>query len=115
MVYMSEINTLSIYEILYNLGATEGLQNSACSGLCAPGYYCPERSTSRTQYNCGDLFHGNNDLTTLIDTVSSMFNISESFGTSRLQNSVFCPEGSSAPLPVQVGFYSIGFNRSTRY
>ena len=30
-----------------------GLQNSACSGLCDPGYYCPEGSVSPRERQCG--------------------------------------------------------------
>jgi hypothetical protein len=34
-------------------GATMGLSTTACSGLCAPGYYCPFNSTSNTEVECG--------------------------------------------------------------
>ena len=34
-------------------GATWGLAESNCSGLCAPGYYCPLQSHIRTQIECG--------------------------------------------------------------
>ncbi|POM78126.1 Hypothetical protein PHPALM_4382 [Phytophthora palmivora] len=34
-------------------GATSGLSTAACSGKCAPGYYCPPSSISRTQNECG--------------------------------------------------------------
>lgn len=74
----------------------KGLQNSACSGQCARGYYCPEASTSATQRQCGDEH----------DSTSST--------SDRNSNAVFCPEGTSRPLVVQVGHYSIGFNRTTR-
>lgn len=77
-------------------GATKGLETSACSGRCAPGYFCPEASTSIFERQCG----GENGLSG-----------SNSSGKS---NALFCPEGSSIPLPVQVGYYSIGYNRTTR-
>jgi hypothetical protein len=39
-------------------GSTSGLSTPACSGECAPGYYCPSYpgppSTSRTQTECGN-------------------------------------------------------------
>lgn len=34
-------------------GASTGLAGPLCSGYCAPGYYCPEGSTSATQAACG--------------------------------------------------------------
>lgn len=34
-------------------GAASGLTTSACSGQCAPGFYCPAGSTSATQIACG--------------------------------------------------------------
>lgn len=77
-------------------GATEGLQTSACSGLCAAGYYCPEASTHIFEKQCGAEH-------TSIYSNSSLNS-----------NAVFCPEGSSSPLVVQVGHYSVGFNRTTR-
>jgi hypothetical protein len=73
-----------------------GLENSACTGLCAAGYYCPEASTSPYEIQCG------------ADHTSLFSNSSDN------SNAVFCPEGSSTPLPVQVGYYSLGFNRTTR-
>ena len=77
-------------------GATEGLENSACTGICAAGYFCPEGSTSQFERQCG--FHFSASLT----------------ANSTDSNSVFCPEGSPEPLLVQVGYYSVGFNRSIR-
>jgi hypothetical protein len=77
-------------------GAPAGLQHSACSGPCAPGYFCPEASTAPTERQCGAEYQ-------------SPFSNSSSNS-----NAVFCPEGSSVPLVVQVGYYSIGFNRTTR-
>ncbi|CAM9183066.1 unnamed protein product, partial [Ectocarpus fasciculatus] len=53
--------------------------------------------TSRFERQCG--FHFSSSL------------ISENSTDS---NSVFCPDGSSEPLLVQVGYYSIGFNRTIR-
>jgi hypothetical protein len=34
-------------------GAQAGLTSSACSGLCAEGYYCPMGSASSTAFPCG--------------------------------------------------------------
>jgi hypothetical protein len=36
-------------------GSTTGLRDSACSGVCAAGYHCPEASTSPTQLDCAVL------------------------------------------------------------
>ena len=35
-------------------GSDEGLYSDDCSGLCAAGFYCPEGSTSNTQFPCGN-------------------------------------------------------------
>ena len=35
-------------------GATFGLQDRGCSGVCAAGYYCPANSTSPRQFDCGN-------------------------------------------------------------
>lgn len=59
----------------YGSRAQEYQQN--CTGVCRPGYYCPEESRSATAIACGDA-------------------------------SVYCPEGSPAPIPVSEGFYSAG-------
>ncbi|KAL4094950.1 hypothetical protein PRIC1_010600 [Phytophthora ramorum] len=62
-------------------GAASGLSSAACSGKCAPGYYCPSYpgppSVSRTQNECGD-------------------------------STVFCPEGTgNEPSFVLSGYYSV--------
>jgi hypothetical protein len=36
-------------------GSTAGLKDSSCTGLCNPGYHCPEASTSPTQLECAVL------------------------------------------------------------
>jgi hypothetical protein len=74
-------------------GATPGLANSACSGACSPGYFCPEASTSPTQWQCG---------------------MGDGHADGSEQNAFFCPQESPEPLRVLVGYYSIGFNRTTR-
>lgn len=53
----------------------------SCTGQCEAGYYCPIASTSATAFPC-------------------------SFGVPGQPESVFCPAGSSSPLPVTVGYYS---------
>lgn len=37
-----------------HFGSTEGLDNNICSGVCDPGWYCPESSKSPRQIACGD-------------------------------------------------------------
>lgn len=34
-------------------GSIEGLSSEECSGICAPGYFCPEGSTTPYQHPCG--------------------------------------------------------------
>jgi hypothetical protein len=75
------------------VGKEDGLDNKACSGMCLAGYFCPEGSTSEKQLECANfvvLENGNG-------------------------NSVYCPFGSSSPLVVPAGYYSIKGNSSTRY
>ena len=38
--------------ILGRFGAALGLSNESCSGLCPPGYYCPEGSHNATFHRC---------------------------------------------------------------
>lgn len=35
-------------------GSSYGLSNAECSGLCERGYFCPEGSTSKQQFPCGN-------------------------------------------------------------
>ena len=58
-------------------GATLGLTNALCSGICAAGHYCPQQSISGQQRECGKADR-------------------------------YCPVGSQSPLPVALGFYTIG-------
>ncbi|OQR95945.1 hypothetical protein THRCLA_22041 [Thraustotheca clavata] len=64
-------------------GGIQALSTKLCSGLCAPGYYCPPGSFSAQQFACG-------------------------------ASNVYCPAGSSLPIPVKVGYYTIGNINSTR-
>jgi hypothetical protein len=74
---------------LTHLGNTTNLFDPACSGVCAAGYFCPEGSLSAFQIECGS-----------------------SLG---LENSVYCLPGSSSPVPVPDGYYSLGGNKTTRF
>lgn len=56
-------------------GNVSGLANEDCSGLCAPGHWCPWASVSATERECGG-------------------------------PDVYCPAGSGAPSPVDIGFYT---------
>ena len=38
-------------------GGDWGLQNSSCSGICDPGYYCPTGSSSPQEHECGGVGH----------------------------------------------------------
>jgi hypothetical protein len=72
-------------------GSISGLQNASCSGLCAPGYYCPLASISSHANKC---YKENGNISSKNYTISS----------------VYCPEGSSIPLEVPSGYYSIDIN-----
>jgi len=84
-------------------GGSLGLSSKACSGLCLPGFYCPEASISARQYQCAT-------------SPLSLGPPSASVGTTPVVrfDEVFCPIGSSVPLEVQTGYYSLGQNSSTR-
>lgn len=57
-------------------GADFGLTSQLCSGLCSPGYYCPDNATTTNKAKqCGN-------------------------------SGVFCPPGSFSPTPVPRGTYS---------
>ncbi|TYZ58639.1 hypothetical protein PybrP1_009226 [[Pythium] brassicae (nom. inval.)] len=63
-------------------GATSGLRDATCSGLCAAGYYCPSYprlpSVRATQLECGS-------------------------------STVYCPVGTgNRPMAVRRGFYTVG-------
>ena len=94
VIYIFDISWMTWYFMSWHTGDSPGLGTSACSGTCAPGYYCPEASTSANQKQCG---HSSSAI--IDDSTQNMF---------------FCPQGSFRPLQVHAGYYSIGFNRTTR-
>ncbi len=57
-------------------GASVGLHSETCTGICAPGYYCPPASFEATQKQCGGPH-------------------------------LYCPEGSSTPIPVLSGYHTV--------
>jgi hypothetical protein len=59
-------------------GYVVGLQTPACSGLCAPGFFCPDPANIQNKpIECG-------------------------------ASNVYCPPGSTRPIPVPKGTYSTG-------
>lgn len=147
-------------------GSISGNKDSSCSGKCASGYYCPEGSTSPFQLPCavravlrpdspnprqvsslltsalistaGESLEVSTEEYDMVDrvnvyltdlnatvyntTVPASFSTVSGFTPAQLfslkvlvkPDSVYCPEGSTAPLVVRSGFYSIGTNRTTR-
>lgn len=116
-------------------GNTTGLATSACSGLCASGYWCPMASVSQTQNICRggiiamaagmatDACSGNCEVTIGIHgMVDATYCIPQPcaagyycppgtiFQTMKLcgSSNMYCPTGSAKPTPVQIGRYSIG-------
>ena len=108
-------------------GSSLGLSTPSCTDICPLGHYCPLGSPVPTPCPAGR--YGNTTgLTTKecaadcreIDAVcdSSVSLCREGFfcppgSTSSEQNEcgspgVFCPQGSSLPIPVSGGYYSIG-------
>lgn len=37
-------------------GSTRHLSSASCSGVCAPGHFCPPGSVSQTECRCGDIY-----------------------------------------------------------
>jgi hypothetical protein len=37
-------------------GSDFSLSSESCSGLCAPGHFCPPGSVSKTEYRCGEIY-----------------------------------------------------------
>jgi hypothetical protein len=98
-------------------GAVSGLQSSACSGLCDPGYYCPEGSTSARQEACPagtyGSAHGLRDASCSGPALAGYYTVSgavrpDQFACSTQENLFYCPLGSSVPLRLQVGYYAVG-------
>jgi len=89
-------------------GSQSGLFLSACSGVCSQGYYCPEGSTSSFQFPCTQ-----GSPLALSDTGKAGYINFFAENQTSSPNSVFCPQGSSVPLVVFQGFFSLGNNRTT--
>lgn len=56
--HQCELGTYCVDGVRHNCaagryGVAFGLKHSNCSGLCAPGYFCPAQSHIRTQHECG--------------------------------------------------------------
>jgi hypothetical protein len=69
-------------------GGSSGLFSQACSGPCAPGYYCSSGSWTQAQHECG----------TGLD----------------VPGSVYCPAGSGGPTQALPGEKTVGGGPSTR-
>jgi hypothetical protein len=102
-------------------GATKGLKDSRCSGLCRPGYYCEQGSTSAVQELCPGGKYG--ATSGIGDSGCSgpcqagyycppgSLN-STSYPCGSVSN--YCPEASSQPLVVDIGYYSSGGSNNFR-
>ena len=96
-------------------GASSNLTDRYCSGLCSPGFYCNEGSSSSTSIPCPGGVYG--DQFGLVDETCSGPCIAGYFCPPGSSNTTlrpcggvnfFCPYGSQAPAQVAVGFYSVG-------
>jgi hypothetical protein len=114
-----------------------GLSTSACSGVCSPGFYCPEGSVTPTQYQCAtadDVSIGRT-INAYASTSSILTGYLENINytsvvvpfhdsTGRLQqvtvsvasqpNALYCTASSSLPLQVEAGYFTTGNNMTTR-
>jgi hypothetical protein len=113
-------------------GAVEKLTNSSCSGRCQQGYFCPEGSISPRERPCPPGRYGPVEGLSSYDCSNVCESASDEWGgqycipnyceagyfcpagsSSAQQNpcgspSLYCPTGVALPLPVEIGFYSIG-------
>jgi hypothetical protein len=96
-------------------GDREGLGSPDCSGLCAQGHYCLEGSISATDHLCPAGYYG--DIHGLTNKNCSGLCLPGYYcptGTIHSQEhscgnpEVYCPLGSSQPLTVSPGYYSVG-------
>lgn len=71
-----------------------GLNNSDCSGQCAPGYYCPSYLEPQPQAPPYTVWPRTSQLTAYAYKCGSV--------------GYFCPKGASYPQKVRGGYYSIG-------
>jgi protocatechuate 3,4-dioxygenase beta subunit len=96
-------------------GARTGIEDEACSGLCRPGYFCPEGSVSKTEVQCPAGRFG--AIAGLPDASCSgpchagyycpLASTAEE-GLVCGGTGVFCPEASPLPVQVSRGYYSVG-------
>ena len=108
-------------------GSSMNLSNVLCSGECAKGHYCPAGSVSSTEIPCrGGIYGPSEGLTNPScslqcndnDTYCSINYCEEGYycppGSFHSQqypcgsSNVYCPRGSTSPLPVELGYYTIG-------
>eukprot|EP01038_Epipyxis_sp_PR26KG_P006767 gene6767-9268_t len=96
-------------------GAAKGLKDKHCTGLCSKGYYCPEGSKSSTTAICPSGRYGgisglknkdcSGECTAGFYCPSGSVSDQEKMCGSK---EYYCPIGSSFPLRVAIGYYSIG-------
>jgi hypothetical protein len=124
-------------------GSSEGETDSSCSGECAPGYHCYEGSVSLKQLQCaiikeevirdhsewrnlnaqnGSVLSSHSELLNRRNVYLNSFPMILITNplTNHVKyeivegNNVYCPLGTSIPLTVLPGYYSKGFNSTTR-
>ena len=87
-----------------NLGNSFGLSNSTCSGRCPLGYFCPSNTGDTYQIYIGDLCKE----FILKEFIFKKIYIGDLTESHKCGNeAVYCPLGSSVPLPVPIGYYSV--------
>lgn len=98
-----------------------GSGTAECDGLCSVGYYCPIASTSMEQIPCPAGRYGSTvGMTNAYCTGSCLAGYyCPIASTSAKQHEcghdkVYCPSGSGAPIPVDIGYYTTGGMTRTR-
>ena len=82
-------------------GSDEGLENAACSGVCAQGYYCEEGAVSAKAAACPDGSYG--DATGLVSENNCI----------ACPEGHYCPEAAPEPTPCAVGSFANHTNMSS--
>jgi alpha-tubulin suppressor-like RCC1 family protein len=102
-------------------GAVMGLTDSTCSGPCPSGFYCKLGTADATDTPCPPGLYGStvglSNQNCSGSCEAGYFCPTASFSSQSVpcgNVGVYCPSGSSTPLPVTPGYYSIGPTAATR-
>ena len=91
-------------------GATPGQTTASCEGECAPGYACPQGSSSATQQACPAGRYSSTPASTCLGVCPEGFYCPVATSEDTIQDcgtaAFYCPAGSGTPTSVTTGHYS---------